>query len=216
MSASMNVDSVGNLISSLGSPLFGTRYFDIFRSALSIDQCTVFAFKGVEPPIAVVLETESADARGAAEMIADEYAMGGFEHDPNLHRRPGCHQGAAVFRMRAEELTDQSYRRRFYDEPHLAHELILLAETENTLYYSSFFRRDPRAAFTDVDLKYMLQMAHFAVATLDCHSTLLTYQHRPMPTPSRDTRELVSRGETLTYLREVLLSEPHLLSPREA
>jgi len=216
MPASMNVDSVGNLISSLGSPLFGTQYFDIFRSALSIDQCTVFAFKGAEPPIAVVLETESADARGAAEMIADEYATGGFEHDPNLHRRPGCHQSPAVFCMRAEELKDQSYRRRFYDEPHLAHELILLAETANTLYYSSFFRRDPRAAFSALDLEYMLQMARFALATLDCHSKLVTCQHQLTPTPHRRGGDVESRGETLRYLREVLLSEPHLLSPREA
>ena len=37
-----------------------------------------------------------------------------------------------------------------------------------------------------------------------------------MPTPVRDTRQMESRGETLAYLREVLLSEPHLLSPREA
>jgi DNA-binding CsgD family transcriptional regulator len=214
MSALVNLDTVGNLIASLGSPRFGAEYFDIFREALGIDQCTVFAFRGVARPDPVVLEGNSALMRDIAHALAHKYVAGGFEHDPNVHRPLSDLDHPTVYCMRADELRDEQYRWQFYDEPRLAHELVVLGQTGNTLYYSSFYRSDPHAGFGESDLKTMLSVARFALKALHRHKELLGESQRPPYSPM--TSDVTNRAQTLSHLREVLLSEPHRLSHREA
>jgi DNA-binding CsgD family transcriptional regulator len=212
MSTRVNLDTVGDLIASLGSPRFGAQYFDIFREVLGIDQCTVFAFNGVSPPAPVVLEGKSALMRDIARALASKYVAGGFERDPNVHRPLSDLDHPTVYCLRADQLKDKQYRWQFYDEPRLAHELVVLGQSENTLYYSSFYRSDPRAGFAESDLQTMLSVARFALKALHRHKELLGES----PPTGPMTSSVAHRAQTLSHLRDVLLSEPHRLSQREA
>jgi len=218
MSRSVDIDGVGDLILALGSPLFGSQYFDLFKDILSFDQCTVFAFRGSAPPNALVLEGKSAEMRGIAHALGSEYVAGGFEEDPNVRRRHAPLECPAVYCMRAEELQNRRYRLRFYDEPHLRHELVVLGQTADTLYYASFYRTDPCAAFQQAELQAMHGVARFAVKALHRHLELVGESPQRVGAISGggSAGSTQHRQKTLAHLRAVLLAEPYMLSPREA
>jgi DNA-binding CsgD family transcriptional regulator len=220
MSVTVDLDRVGSLVASIGSPHFGSHYRDLFSDFFSFDQCTVFAFKSSAAPDAVVLEAKSERLRALARVLASEYVAGGFQQDPNLWRE---HQPdvPTVHCLKATELTNRIYRWRYYDEPHLAHELVVLGQTGDTLYYSSFYRTEPSAGFCLGDVERMHGLARFAVKVLHRHLELVG-DSAPHPTPAAvveaggkaPTTE--QRRRILAHLKDVLLAEPCSLSPREA
>jgi DNA-binding CsgD family transcriptional regulator len=218
MMCSLDIDRLGNLVSSVGSPAFGAKYFDLFCTGLDIDQCTVFAFRGSRPPDPLVLEGKSLKMRQIAHSLATEYMAGAFSRDPNVHL--GRHlESPTVHCLRADQVTDRNYRMRFYDEPSLAHELVVLGQTDDVLYYSSFYRTDRRAAFRDLELQLMTGVASLAVKALHRHFELLGGAGRqdwkstacPGSGPGAARRQ-----EMAAHLRDVLLAEPYALSQREA
>lgn len=215
MSVTVDLDRVGSLAAAIGSPQFGSRYRDLFSDFFSFDHCTVFAFKSSAAPDALVLEAKSERLRALTRELASEYVAGGFEQDPNLQRerRPDV---PTVHCLEATELTNRIYRRRYYDEPHLAHELVVLGQTGDTLYYSSLYRTEPSAGFGRGDVERMHGLAGFAVQVLHRHLELLgSCAPHPVeaggktPTPEQ-------RRRMLAHLKDVLLAEPYSLSPREA
>lgn len=218
MLGKIDIDRMGDLVSVLGAPRFGSLYFELFSDLLAIDQCTVFAFKGAAPPNSLVLEVRSADMRNLAHILVDEYVAGAFEHDPNVKRDLQA-DSPTVYSLRAADLENSAYRSRFYERPHLAHELVILGRTADTVYYSSFYRRDRHADFQSADLDMIHSVARFAMKVLHRHVELLGNAH------SGETLLLSSvdtalggdkRRRILLHLRDVLLAEPYTLSPREA
>lgn len=218
MSLMIDVDRVGGLVSSMGAPTFGSRYFDFFSAGLGIDQCTVFAFRGSRPPDPLVLEGKSLKMRQIAHSLAADYMAGAFTSDPNLRLGAKTHS-PTVHYLRAEEVPDPTYRRRFYDQPSLAHELVVLGQTDDILYYSSFYRSDRRAVFKAHEMELVLSMASFAVKALHRHFELLggnglqSWKSAEVPNSAAPADR---RREMSAHLRDVLLTEPYALSAREA
>ena len=220
MSVTVDLDRVGDLVSALGSPQFGCHNRDLFSDFLSFDQCTVFAFKSTAAPDAVVLEGKSEQMRTIAQSLASEYVAGGFEQDPNVHR-VRAPDSPTVHCLSAEDLTNRVYRLRYYDEPRLAHELVVLGQTDDTLYYSSFYRTDREAGFCPSELDRAHGLARFAIKALHRHLQLLgaTAPNATAVTgadPNDKSPSGERRRRLLAHLKEVLLAEPYSLSPREA
>lgn len=219
MSVSVDVERMGGLVAALGSPRFGSQYCDLFSDFLSFDQCTVFAFKSAAAPDPVVLEGKSEQMRTIAQALAGEYVAGGFEHDPNVRRKHPS-DVPTVHCLSANELTDRVYRLRYYDEPRLAHELVVLGQTGDTLYYSSFYRTDRQQGFRRSELDRMHGLARFALKALHRHLELLgaaTLNLVPALTDIGDHSAAGDRRQRmLAHLKSVLLAEPYSLSPREA
>jgi DNA-binding CsgD family transcriptional regulator len=216
MSTCLDSETAAHVVSSMGSSLFGVRYFELFRDALSIDQCTVFAFQGAAPPDPIILEGRSEQISHVARIIAAEYVADGFKRDPNVWRKPGGFDRPAVFSIQAEELLDSPYRLQFYDGPCLSHELTLMAKAENTLYYASFFRRDPAARFVDTDMRLVTGMAQFAFAAVRRHVDMLRCDGQPIDCLASSGGNFTNREALNEHLREVLLAESYGLSSREA
>ncbi|HUI61610.1 MAG TPA: helix-turn-helix transcriptional regulator [Steroidobacteraceae bacterium] len=218
MTVVVDVNRIGALISSLGSPCFGAQYFDLFSSGLGIDQCTVFAFRGAQPPDPLVMEGKSLKMRQIAHSLAQEYMAGAFVQDPNVHRGQSL-DVPTVHCLRADQVQDRTYRLRFYDQPKLAHELVVLGQSDDILYYSSFYRSDRRAAFKPSELEMMTGMANLAVRALHRHLELLGgsgLQSWKAAAASGTGTQTERRKEMAAHLRDVLLAEPYALSQREA
>ena len=218
MALTIDVDRVGGLISSIGSPAFGAQYFDLFSAGLSIDQCTVFAFRGSQPPDPLVLEGKSQQMREIAHALAMEYMAGAFTRGPNVHLGQKL-QTPTVHCLRADQVPDRTYRLRFYDQPCLAHELVGLGQADDVLYYSSFYRTDRRAAFKSSELEMMTGMANLALKALHRHLELLGgsgLQSWKAASLGNNTTGADRRREMAAHLRDVLLAEPYARSQREA
>lgn len=212
---SLDVNRMGDLVSKVGSAAFGPEYFRLFDQMLSIEHCTVFAFRNGAPPSALVTECTSADD-GCARRLADEYVTGAFVNDPNIRREVG-QSSPLIYTLRARDVRDPDYRSRFYDEPALSHELVLLGNLDGTLFYSSFYRSGADRDFGQGDLDAVQFLSYFAMSALKRHVELRTAP------PGRDAGQppdwearFESRRDAFHHLRAILLAEPKKLSPREA
>lgn len=212
---SLDVRRMGDLVSKVGSAAFGPEYFRLFNEMLSIEHCTVFAFRDGARPAALVTECTSAD-NGCARRLADEYVTGAFVHDPNIRREVG-QSSPVIYTLKARDVRDPDYRSRFYDEPALSHELVLLANLEGTLFYSSFYRSGVDRAFRRDDLDAVQSLSYFAMRALKRHVELeaVTPDRDTGPAPDWEAR-FDSRQNAFHHLRAILLAEPKKLSPREA
>jgi DNA-binding CsgD family transcriptional regulator len=220
MSEKFGADNIGDLIATIGTPAFGPQFFDLFQDALQIDHCTVFAFKGTARPNSVVLEARSAELSRLTSRLAKEYIAGAFTDDPNV-RRDRSYETPTVHCLRADELKNRGYRSRFYDEPGMAHELVVLGQNADTLYYSSFYRTGTRPGFEKGDINLASELAQFSLKTLHRHFALLgAAEAAPSPwmtgASSATLMSPAQRKAMLGHLTEVLLGEPHTLSAREA
>lgn len=218
MAVVVDAARIGALISSMGSPGFGAQFFDLFRDDLDIDQCTVFAFRGSLPPDPLVLEGRSPEMRQCAHSLAQEYRAGAFVQDPNVSLGKPL-SAPTVHCLNVAEVPDSDYRRRFYDQPRLTHELVVLGQTDDILYYSSFYRSDRNTAFSPYELERMTELADLALKALHRHLELLGgrgLQSWKAAGDDRATPTAQRRQELAARLRDVLLSEPYDLTEREA
>lgn len=212
------IDRIGDLVPVLGTTQFGSEFFGLFSGALDVDECTVFAFSGERPPAPVVLEGRSDEMRQSACALASAYVSGAFARDPNVPR--GAQGDTPIVRsVRASELQDASYRVQFYEEPRLSHELVLIGRYQETLYYSSFYRRDWQASFTDSEVDVAARLARVAIRMLHKHRDVTHATRAPAAPTLPDVALALPKGnreQLMSHLRDVLLSDPGGLSPREA
>lgn len=210
------LDRIGELVTVLGTPAFGGEFFNLFNAELDVDECTVFAFSGERRPSAVILEGRCEEMRKSVNQLASAYVAGAFVRDPNVPKsaRP---QQPIVRTVCAADFADSEYRSQFYDEPRLAHELIVIGQAHDTLYYLSFYRHDRRALFREPELEAAQRLAHVAVKMIDKHCDFAPQQlPAAQPVPTLLEVPSGSRAELLAHLRKVLLAQPCSLSPREA
>jgi DNA-binding CsgD family transcriptional regulator len=211
------IDRIGDLVPTLGTHEFSTQFFDLFSGALDVDECTVFAFRGRTPPSAVIMEGRSVEMRQRATRLADAYVAGAFERDPNVPK--GVVPETPVVRIvSADDFEDPAYRLQFYDEPNLSHELVVIGQTKDTLYYSSFYRRDRKAVFHKAEIDVANRLARAAIQLIHKHRDAVgsVVIGAPTPPPGAVDVTVDNRAQLLAHLRDVLLNEPQRLSPREA
>ncbi len=215
------VDRIGDLVTVLGTPEFGTEFFRLFSAELDADECTAFAFNGELRPAALILEGRCAAMRQSVSQLAGAYVAGAFMRDPNVPKNP-VPERPLVHAVSATDFKDPEYRWQFYDEPRLAHELVVIGHARETLYYLSFYRNDRRAVFNRSELDVARRLARVAVRMIDKHRDVgLRQLPSAEPLPAKRAPPMCevpssSRAELLGHLREVLLAETCGLSPREA
>jgi DNA-binding CsgD family transcriptional regulator len=208
---------MGDLVARIGSAAFGSEYFRFFNDALAIEHCTVFAFQDGSLPAALVTECTSSGSQEQVRQLAHEYVTGAFRKDPNI-RRDVAAATPVVYTLRAEDVRDVAYRRHFYDEPSLSHELVLLGSVNGTLYYSSFYRGRTQPEFRRDDLDMVQLLAYFAIKALQRHVELQSQVVELQATSvcMEDAAQFGNRWEEFQHLKDILLAGARKLSPREA
>lgn len=218
MLSSVQLDHLGDIVSTIGSREFGQTFYNLFRDLLDVEECTVFSFPDPANPSSLIVEGNCEKQRQAARKLASDYIAGGFLNDPNV-RRPIGGQPIDVYVTEADSIFNTAYRQHYYDTPQLTHELVVLGNTNGTLYYTSFYRRKDRHGFGDSELEIMNLVAGFMVKALHRHSELVrhsgdhndfTFVHAPGDLSGQ------LRQKTLEHLKNVLVSDPGKLSQREA
>lgn len=208
-------ERTGDLVAALGTSDFGPKFLDVFGEVLEAEHCTVFAFAGSSAPFAVLAEARSASDRIRVRNLACAFASGEFEHDPNVGRLRRLDDGLAVYTLTPDELPDQLFRRRFYDDPRIVDELVTLAHTSRWRLYLSFYRTDPGCRFRATGVDAFRACARFTVQLLEKHvecATLRSLSAQPRPDPLH----CASREQLFGKLRGALLASGHWLTPREA
>ncbi|MEO5597538.1 MAG: LuxR C-terminal-related transcriptional regulator [Novosphingobium sp.] len=217
MKQAFDFNRFGDLVATIGSREFGLAFYDLFRDLLEVDECTVFSFPDPTAPSSLLVEGNSDEELEMARRLAKDYVAEGFRRDPNLHNRRGLAVSVDIIDPR--QIFDLEYRRHYYDGPALAQELVVLAEVNGTLYYTSFYRRDAQRNFGEREVETMQAVGVFMVKALHRHSELIS--------ASNDVHELSFvhaasdmsadlRQRTLEYLRGILISSPGKLTQREA
>lgn len=202
-------DRLGDVVLALGSPRFSDEYFGLFRSTLGVEVCTVFSFGPHDGPTPLIVGGSSAARRDQAWDLAQEYASGGFRHDPIIGGNLGA-TTPVVYRLFSNQLPDNGYRRRFYDEPALQGKVGVLGRIGGTAYYANFYRDRADRPFRQAEMARLRRFAGFAVKVLHRHR--LATLHVPGPTRCGDDW----RRGTLGHLRQVFLAERYRLTLREA
>lgn len=208
-------DTIASLISTIGKSSFPSAYFSVFRDRFGIQQCTVFAFRGDASPTPLIVEVQSANMRSIAQATTRRYVSEGFVHDPNIRRanRDLC---PLVSTLDVNQIQDRGYRHQYYETGGLAHELILIGNADNVRYYSSFYRTEGRDGFSPEDRLALQEVANLTIQTLHRHADYARAGHHvpaaAIPSPGGPDR----RRLALAHLRDVLLREPQMLTPREA
>jgi DNA-binding CsgD family transcriptional regulator len=213
------LDRFGDLVSTIGSASFGTEFYRLFSDDLAISECTVFSFPAAARPSRLVVEGADAPERARARRLASDYVLGGYRADPNVR---GSLRGAdiKVYLASPDKIGDHDYRRHYYDDPELGHELVMLGRAGETLYYVSFYRGREEQAFDDSELDRVTAASRFVLKALHRHNQLVCGELDDDEPIEQALLAPMAPGEqrerTLAYMRDVLLSSRHGLSPREA
>lgn len=228
------IDRISDLIPTLGTSDFASQFFALYRDALEVDACTVFAFRDEYPPDPIMAAATSAEFLLRSADLTRLYVAGAYAEDSNLPR--GKALSLPIVRaVRTVDLQESPYRTRFYDEPHLSHELVLIGYARNTLYSLSFYRHERTAVFAGAEVQIASRLAELTINMIHKHWAAARVQatiddrEANGPTLSLDglmqqsTRQYLpermtqgAREELNVHLRNVLISGPHGLSRREA
>jgi DNA-binding CsgD family transcriptional regulator len=212
------LDRFGDLVSTIGSASFGAEFYRLFSKDLAISECTVFSFPAAARPSSLVVEGAHAPERARASRLASDYVLGGYRADPNVR---GSLRGTdiKVYLASPDLIGDQDYRRHYYDDPELGHELVMLGRAGETLYYASFYRGRNERAFDASELDRVTTASRFVLKALHRHNQLVRGETDDEPVRQALQEPLApceQRARTLEYMRDILLSSPQGLSPREA
>lgn len=206
-----HIDTMGELVSEIGLAGFGRKYFEFANQVLGIAQCTAFAFSDAHAPCSLVLEGACADQRDFARTLGSAYVAGEFRQDPNIQNRPS-HE-PVIYASNASAVADSGYRRRFYEEPNLEHELVILGEAGDAMLYTSFYRSAGSSAFAPGEMEAVRLFAGFTLRALKRH---LELQGDPAGWAGPSAEGRPDQAVILKHLAAVLVAEGHGLSPREA
>lgn len=209
-------DRIASLVDQIDQAGFGEQYFGLCRDVLDIDQCTAFSFVPGEPPRWLVAEAHSRQSSELARTLAVEYVAGAYRDDPCVEVA-GTVENSRPIVYSPQPLTmgTDAYRRRFYVEPGLEQELVILGKVDAKMFYLSFYRSNNRSGFSNMEFAQVRNCAGMMVRLLNKHERLTTETRRRKGIcdnlAGSDARDTLFRR-----LVAILLDNHFGLTPREA
>lgn len=210
----INLDSLGGVTRTVGSPGFGQALFKFFNDAFDIRFCSVFAFPAACAPRVVISEGATTGDSERARSAASDYVNGGYRDDPKLAGRGA---GTGLYHMPVEDIDAASGCSA--REPRISCQLVQLSALDGVLYRLSLYRDERAGSFHAKDVIAMRRLGRFAVPAVRRHIDLAAASiaelhdepaHALRPAAHFDTPEMRA------HLRQVFLETSHGLSPREA
>ncbi|MER8421070.1 LuxR C-terminal-related transcriptional regulator [Mesorhizobium sp. M1329] len=209
-------DKAGDLVSTVGSDQFGLQFYRLFHDLFAIEECTVFAFPPSRMPNRVVIEADNPAAKQIAVQLAERWVGGDYLVDQNI-RRYNQARTRLTYVLKPREINDDSYRRRYYENPSICRELGLMARVNDTHYLMTLARRSRDDDFDCHDVRTFEALSGLILKTIHRHEELVAGKDRTRACGTAiDFSSQVQRDNAIGYLRDVLLGGPQRLSVREA
>ncbi|EJL27320.1 DNA-binding protein with HTH domain [Caulobacter sp. AP07] len=211
----LDTDALSRLIVNIGRSGFDAAYFDLARKTLDVSNCTAFVFSETDEPSPIVLEGLGPARRAITKALGSAYVENGFRSDPAIKDLYSVSDLQARLVV-PEAISDESYRRHYYDEPHIASEISVLGFFGRRRFSIGFYRCASKSCFTPADLERAQLLARVSLPVLFRHMELNRadpdYEHPVSPRPV----ESGAGRPVLEHLSAVLMAEGHGLTPREA
>lgn len=216
MQAGALLSSLSEMVSIIGDPAFGDRFFGIMEKMVGVDHCTVFVSNGGGVRT-LVAEAQTDAAAARVRQLAGLYSERGYRTDPvwNSQALRPVEAGIRTNVIAPTYFEDRAYRREFYEKPRILEEIALSANFGcDRRVYASFYREQGSARFSEQDIHAFQASAPVTVQVLAKHaeitgSAALAQSASPAARP-------VSRDELFKRVREAILDDNRLLTPREA
>lgn len=210
MHAESTLGAMSEMVSIIGDPAFGDRFFGIVERMIGADHCTVFVSHGggVQTLVAEA-QTDAAAAR--VRQLAGLYSARGYRTDPVWNRASPRPTETAVHAevIAPGYFADPAYRREFYEKPNIMEEIALSAEVGcGRRVYASFYREQGRARFSEAEISALQASAPVTMQVLAKHADLTHAE----AAPSRS----LSREDLLRRVQQAMMDENSLLTQREA
>lgn len=215
MQAGALFNSMSEMVSIIGDPAFGDRFFGIMEKMIGVDHCTVFVSNGGGVRT-LVAEAQTDTAAARVRQLAGLYSEGGYRTDPvwnNQALRP-IEAGIRANVIAPTYFEDRAYRREFYEKPRILEEIVLSATFGcDRRVYAGFYREQGNARFSEQDIHAFQASAPVTAQILAKHAEITGAAALAQnPPPARP----VSREELFKRVREAILDDNRLLTPREA
>jgi DNA-binding CsgD family transcriptional regulator len=204
------LDCFGDAVLQIGGAGFAPALLRAFDENFQIDHFTVFHFDDAGTPKSGVSAAKGAGLK-TAEKLAECYMREGFVHDPIRTRLANNHtREIFTFSPGEDRALDPVFRHRFYDEPGLLHEMVLLDASKKQSFYLSLYRRKGQRAFANEDGLRLHMMSRLSLRMVEKHLALSGME------TSAQVDIGAERLATLDHLKRVMLQEGHRLTEREA
>jgi len=187
---------IGALVSLIGSKEFGAGFYRTMNETIGFDQCTVFVCDEKQPTT-VVAEARTDFVASRVRKLADTYVAEGYLRDPlrELSRRtPGLE--SQIFMLSPAQLLDERYRKLFYSDPYIKHELAMTAAVGDLYLYAGFYREPGRPDFSASEADFLRYCGDTLAQVLWKHAEISRNPPCPdqrTPPPQIDRRELFER-----------------------
>lgn len=199
--------AVSEMVSIIGDADFASRFFGIVERMIGADHCTVFVSNG-EGVRTLVAEAQSRTATERVRQLAGAYSARGYRADPVWNRRAIAPAGGHARLIAPGDFDDPTYRREFYEKPNILEEIALSADLgRGGRVYASFYREQGRPRFSDDDLAALQAGAPVTLQVLAKQAEISAGTPRAQPP---------SRAERYRRVKEAILDDNGLLTPREA
>jgi DNA-binding CsgD family transcriptional regulator len=205
------MEPLGKMVSLIGDLDFGAGFYRVADGLVGIDQCTVFICKD-ETPRMLVVEAQSRKTAERARSLADTYTRSAYRSDPVWGT---CTQtpvsDCAVFPVSPKEITNERYRREFYDGPNIKHELVMTTMIGGSRIYTGFYREAGRAEFSANTIDMLRCCGRTIMQVLHKHAEISARQDRAIA-----EQKPVSQKALLERVRQAIMSDNGSLTAREA
>jgi DNA-binding CsgD family transcriptional regulator len=215
----MNVkaNEMAQLIGSIGNSRFTSTFYDLCCDWWNIDHCSVFRMNAQGLPECLIAEGSQPQSRDITRRLAQEYSDGAFRQDinwPAIRLKNGYQ---AISSISPLLIKDKVYRRRFYDEASVRHELAVISCINDQALYCSFYRNADQKDFDSKDIQHVEQLSGLLMSALGKHAEFTRMRELGAPSRASAVEICPERRERMhSGLREVLLREPGKLTRREA
>lgn len=170
-------DIIGELIEGLGLKAFDDHFYRLYDEVLGIEHCTVFEYFGDAQARIVLAVGSGGEKNSFAKTLAYDYVNGFFHGDPyhtelmkaKKVEHPEWEKGDPA------KIEDEEYRKKFYDTPDLAHELILSYKDHRHSLIATLYRSNEQGAFTDSEKERASQYVELSLKLLNKHIELLRF-----------------------------------------